>query len=276
MRIRLLATILFSVTIATRAEAQFNVANPAPAENFHVELGLMFWQPTPGIEIQTGGLAAAGIPAVDFVKEFGLADEYFMEFRSVLKAGRKHKFRISHVTFDYLETAPVTRNINFGGVTFPVTIPVTADLNWDLWRFGYEYDFVAGDRGLFGFITELKQNHLTADLSAAGLSLSEGADVTAPIINLGVIVRVYPHRVFSITAEYTGFKVFGFVKTLTDRISEDLDVKVNDFDIYGTVNFGGHVGAQLGYRSLTSDYSIDDDEGDLKMKGMYFGGLVRF
>ena len=59
MRIRLLATILFSVTLATRAEAQFNVPNPAPAENYHVELGLMFWEPTPGIEIQTGGLAAA-------------------------------------------------------------------------------------------------------------------------------------------------------------------------------------------------------------------------
>jgi len=42
------------------------------------------------------------------------------------------------------------------------------------------------------------------------------------------------------------------------------------------VNFGGHVGAQLGYRSLTSDYSVDEDEGDLKMKGLYFGGLVRF
>jgi hypothetical protein len=275
MRIRLLATILFSVTLATRAEAQFNVPDPAPAENFHVELGLMFWQPTPGIEIQTGGLVAAGIPAVDFVREFGLADEYFMEFRSVVKAGRKHKFRVSHVTFEYSETAPITRDINFGGITFPVTVPVHADLKWDLWRFGYEYDFAAGDRGLFGFITELKQNHLTADLSSVGFQ-SQGTDVTAPIINIGVIARVYPHKIFSITGEYTGFKVFGIVKTLTDRIAEDLDVKVHDFDIYGTVNFGSHVGAQAGYRSLTSDYSFDEDEGDLKMKGFYFGGLVRF
>lgn len=275
MRIRLLALLLFSVTLATRAEAQFNVPNPAPAENFHVEVGLMFWQPTPGIEIQTGGLAAAGFPAVDFVREFGLADERFLEFRSVFKTGRKHKFRVSHITFEYNETAPITRDISFGGITFPVTIPVTADLKWDLWRFGYEYDFVAGDRGLLGFITELKQNHLTADLSALGFA-TQGTDVTAPIINLGVIARVYPHRVFSITAEYTGFKIFGWIRTLTDRISEDLEAKVNDFDIYGTVNFGRHVGAQVGYRSLTSDYSIDEDEGDLKMKGLYFGGLVRF
>lgn len=276
MRIRLLATLLFTATIAARAEAQFRVPDPAPAENFHVELGLMFWQPTPGIEIQTGGLASTGIPSVDFVREFELADERFLEFRSVIKTGRKHKFRISHVAFEYNETAAVTRDVTFGQVTFPVTLPVTADLKWDLWRFGYEYDFVAGDRGLLGFITELKQNHVTADLSTVGFNVSEGADVTAPIINIGVIARVYPHRVFSITAEYTGFKIFGFVRTLTDRISEDLEANVNDFDVYGTVNFGGHVGAQFGYRSLTSDYSIDEDEGDLKMKGFYFGGLVRF
>ena len=71
MRIRLLATLLFTVMIAARAEAQFNVPDPAPGENFHVELGLMFWTPTPGIEIQTGGLASAGIPGVDFVRERG-------------------------------------------------------------------------------------------------------------------------------------------------------------------------------------------------------------
>ena len=101
MRIRLLATILFSVTIAARAEAQFNVPDPAPAENFHVELGLMFWKPTPGIEIQTGGSQQRVSHAVDFVREFELLDERFLEFRSVIKTGRKHKFRISHVTFDY-------------------------------------------------------------------------------------------------------------------------------------------------------------------------------
>ena len=272
MRIRLLATILFSVTIAARAEAQFRPADPAPAENFHVELGLMFWQPTPGIEIQTG---ETDFPVVDFVREFELADERFLEFRSVFKTGRKHKFRVSHVTFDYSEQALLERTISFGGVTFPITIPVQADLKWDLWRFGYEWDFVANDRGLLGLITELKQNHVTADLSAIGVP-SQSTDVTAPIINLGVILRVYPHRTFSVTAEYTGFKVFGIVRTLTDRISEDLEARMSDFDIYGTLNFGRHVGAQVGYRSLTSDYSVDEDEGDLKMKGLYFGGLVRF
>ena len=117
MRI-LLAAIVLSGTIASQAEAQFNVPDPAPAESFHVELGLMFWQPTPGIEIQTGGLAAAGIPGVDFVREFGLLDDRFAEFRSVFKTGRKHKFRVSHVNFDYFQQATAQRTISFGGATF--------------------------------------------------------------------------------------------------------------------------------------------------------------
>jgi hypothetical protein len=275
MRIRLLATILFTVTIAARAEAQFNVPDPATAENFHVELGLMFWPPDPGIEIQTGGLAALGVARVDFVREFQLLDDRFSEFRAVIKAGRKHKIRIAHVAFNYNQQTTLQRTILFGGATFPVTVPVTADLNWDLWRFGYEWDFVAADRGLVGFITELKQNHLTADLSATGFG-TEASDVTAPIITLGGIVRVYPHRTFSLTAEYTGFKVFGWVRTLTDRIAEDLEASMHDFDLYGTVNFGSHVGAQIGYRRVTADYAVDDDEGDLKMTGPYFGGVVRF
>jgi hypothetical protein len=41
-------------------------------------------------------------------------------------------------------------------------------------------------------------------------------------------------------------------------------------------DFGRYIGAQLGYRSVTVDYVVDDDTGNLKMKGLYFGGLIRF
>jgi hypothetical protein len=80
-----------------------------------------------------------------------------------------------------------------------------------------------------------------------------------------------------LTAEFTGFKVPGFLaKKITDAVDNDADAKVFDLDLYGTVNFGSHVGAQLGYRSLTADYLLDEDAGDLELKGWYFGGLVRF
>ena len=91
MQIRLLASALLSLLLSARAEAQFRAPDPAPGENFHVELGLMFWEPTPGLLIQTGGLAALGQGQVDFVQEFAIENDRFREFRSVIKTGRKHE-----------------------------------------------------------------------------------------------------------------------------------------------------------------------------------------
>jgi hypothetical protein len=42
------------------------------------------------------------------------------------------------------------------------------------------------------------------------------------------------------------------------------------------VNFSEHFGAQIGYRTLDANYQIELDTGDLKLKGPYFAGIVRF
>jgi hypothetical protein len=277
MHNRVLAALCLSLVVSARAEAQFRVPDPAPAENFHVELGLMFWSPTPEILIQTGSLAALGQPAVDFVQEFGIEKTRFTEFRGVIRAGKKHKIRVSNVLMEYHESATLQRTIVFGGQTFPTSVPATADLSWRLWRFGYEWDFVAKDRGLVGLITELKYNEVSALLAATGFG-SELTEVTAPIPTVGVILRAYPHKTTSITMEFTGFKMPGFIGSrISDSLSgDDFDAKMYDLDIYGTVNFSKYVGVQAGYRSVTADYLVEDDSGDLKMKGLYFGGLVRF
>ena len=49
-----------------------------------------------------------------------------------------------------------------------------------------------------------------------------------------------------------------------------------DFDLYGTVNFNDYVGVQGGYRSLDVVYKVENDDGDLQLKGLYLGGVVRF
>jgi len=273
MRNRLVATFLFSVLVATRAEAQFNVPAPAPGENFHVEVGLMFWAPTPELKLQTGALS--GLGQVDLVQEFGFENTRFMEFRAVIKPGRKHKIRIAHVPFEYGRQVPLQRPIVFGGLTLPAGVPVASNVKWDLWRFGWEWDFVAADRGLFGLITEIKRNQVTADIGTPLLG-TEAIDVTAPILALGAIARIYPHRNFSVTVEFTGFKVFGFIRTVSEAFVDDLEAKTYDVDLYGTYNFGSHVGIQGGYRSVTAEYLIEDNSGDMKMKGWYFGGLARF
>ncbi len=279
MRIQpFLPLLLLALLTASRAEAQFNVPDPAPAENFALEVGAMFWSPAPDVLVQTGALAQIGDAEVDLVQEFGIEKKRFTEFRVVLKGGRKHKLRFSYVPIEYDEEAVLERTISFGGQTFPVNVPATAHLKWELWRFGYEWDFVAADRGLLGFILDLKYNRISAELAAEGFG-AELTEAQVPVPTIGLIARVYPHRAFSITTEFTGFKMPGFVgRRISGALGDDDDfeAKLFDLDVYGTLNFGRHVGVQGGYRSLSADYLIDEDAGDLKMRGMYFGGLLRF
>ena len=49
-----------------------------------------------------------------------------------------------------------------------------------------------------------------------------------------------------------------------------------DYDFYGTVNFTNNVGALVGYRSIDVNYFQTFDQGTLRFKGFYFGGVVRY
>ena len=103
-------------------------------------------------------------------------------------------------------------------------------------------------------------------LSIPVLRSTASTDVTAPIPTIGVVGRGYIVPIVSIGGEFSGLKL---------GPGED-EIKFFDFDINGIVSIGRHVGAQVGYRSVIADYLVDEDSGELKMKGLYFGGVVRF
>ena len=239
------------------------------AEDFHIELGLRFWQPTPELTLTTGDMR---VGTVDFVQEFGLGEERFRELRAVLRAGRKHKLRFAYVPIKYDQDAVLQREITFQNLTFPVRADANADINWDLYRFGYEWDFVARSRGFVGLVTELKYNKVQAAVTAAGSMLgqtqtfSASVDRTAPVPTIGGIARGYVGEYVSFTGEFTALKF--------DR--DEFRGKFYDFDVQGAAHLGKHLGVQVGYRSVDVDYRVDGDEGTMKMKGPYFGGFLRF
>jgi hypothetical protein len=246
-------------TLSASAHAQV-----LPAEDHVVELGVMLWKPSPELTLSADALTGAGISEVDFVQEFGIEDKMFPEFRAVV--GRTHKFRVSYVKFNYLEDATIQRTFVFRGRTFTVGAPATADIKWDLWKFGYEWDFVSRERGFFGVVADLKYNKIDASVDSPVLRSIAETEVTAPVPTIGVIGRGYILPMVAITGEFSGISI----------TRDDFEAKFFDFDIYGTVSFGRNIGAQAGYRSVDVHYLSDEDTGDLKMKGPYFGGVVRF
>ena len=254
--------------LAVPASAQYqSLSEPATGETYRVEIAGALFFPTPTLLISSEGL---GIPGdqIDFVREFQLEDKTFKQLRIVLRPGKKHKFRYEFVPIRYEKEATITRSFVFNGQRYNVSLPVEAELKWNAMRFSYEWDFVYTDMGYVGLVLDLKYTDVEAALTNSLIG-REFARAQAPIPAIGGTGRVYVVPNVSITGEFTMFK-------LPEGIDEDYRARYYDFDLYGTVNFTDHFGVQVGYRSMSVFYEIDRDSGDMKMKGLYFGGAVRF
>ena len=124
----------------------------------------------------------------------------------VLKAARKHKFRMQYIPIKYEQSAILNRTIDFNGQRYTVGLPVNSSLDWKALRLGYEYDFIIKSRGFGGFIIEDKQTDVRVDI-ATPLITPQFARARAPIPALGGIARVWVVPRANITAEVTGFTI---------------------------------------------------------------------
>jgi hypothetical protein len=267
MRTRVAAFVVccLAVLTASTASAQFSGTDRATGENYHVEVGGYFWNPTPDIFLTIEGL---GIPGsrIDFVDDLGIEKKKMTQLKVVLRPGTKHKFRFEYTPIKYDAIGRIRQTVVFAGIEFPLDLEVATDLTWRAYRFGYEWDFLYMDRGFVGLLLDVKYTDVEARLS--NVIASEFARAQAPIPAIGVIGRGYILPNVSITGEFSAFKL--------PDIDEEYGGKYFDFDLYGTVNFTNNFGAQVGYRSFDVFFKIENDQGDLNLRGFYFGGVARF
>lgn len=254
---------------AAPVHAQFQTPAPssrAIGENYHVEISGSLWDPTPQILINSESIE--GIPGsdIDFIDDLGVEKKWFRQLKVVLRPATKHKFRFEYTPIRYEAEAVIRRDIVFNGILYPVNIEVQSELTWRAFRFAYEYDFFYRDRGFIGVVLEAKYTDVEASLTSA-LDF-EFVRARAPIPAVGLIGRGYVLPNLSITGEFTFFKL--------PEIDESYSGRYFDLDIYGTYNFIENVGVQGGWRSFDVLYKVDNDNGDLQLRGMYLGGVVRF
>lgn len=237
----------------------------ATGENYNIEFGFYFWSPTPEMVVSSEALGIMGT-AIDLVGDLGVEPKRLREFRLILRPGTKHKLRFHYLPVEYLASTTLQRDLVFNGIRYDAGQNVDTRLKWTQWRLGYEYDLVYRDLGYFGIIVEAKYTDVDTQLASA--TDTEFTRARAPVPTVGAIGRVYLMPNIAVTGEFTGFSL--------PKLQEDYEGHFYDFDIYGTVNFTNEVGVQVGYRSMDMDYRIKSDSGTFKLKGLYFGGVVRF
>ena len=261
-----LTSVLLAVPAFAQRGFQGVFSDPATGESYRVEVGGYLWSTSPAIAITSESLGIIG-STIDFVEDFGIEDKTFRQLKITVRPGRKHKLRYEYIPISWTQEARLNRTIIFNGQRFDVSLPVLADLKWKAMRFAYEWDFVYRDRGFVGVVLEAKYTDVEASLENVLIG-REFVSARAPIPAIGIIGRGYVAANVSITGEFTGFKL--------PDVDEDYKGTYYDFDLYGTVNFNDNFGAQLGYRRMSVFYRVDFDEGDFKLKGLYFGGVARF
>ena len=265
----LAAILLVAASTASAQYKQYPVSEPATGEKYVVEGAFGFWNPDPNLVISSESLGIIGSD-IDAIADLGMKQERFREFRVVLRPAKKHKFRFDYVPILYEAEVNLARTIVFNGIRYEVGLPVNSRLEWKTMRLGYEYDFLYRDRWFVGFQVEAKYTDVRVDL-ATPLRDAEFAEARAPIPAVGGVVRFYPVSNISITADVSGFKL----PVDVDKENR-YDGNILDWDIYGTFNFTNNIGAQVGYRSMNVSYRIENDTGDMKLKGLYFMGVARF
>jgi len=258
---------------AAPALAQFKprVVDTSVGEQFHIEGSAAWWFPSADLVVSSGGSGAlTGLAGtdIDAKNDLGLADKRVPQLSLVLRAARKHKFRLQYIPIEFEQTATLSRDVNFNGQRYRVGFPVNSSLKWQALRLSYEYDFVPRSRGFVGFIIEDKQTDVQVDLVTPFIP-PQFAHAQAPIPSLGGIGRVYATPHVSITGEATFFK-------LPAGITERYEAHYVDIDIYGTFNATNNFGVQGGFRSMDLAYLFKADRGAFTMRGIYLGVVARY
>lgn len=241
-------------------------SDPAPGERYHFEVAGELWNPPPVLTVASESLGLAGTQ-IDAATDLGLTRHWLFEFRGVLRPAKKHKFKISHLPMNYTAQSTVRREFIFNGQRFGLNLPVTTDFEWTTWLVAYEYDFLYKDSWFVGFTLNSKFTKTQVNLKSP--LANEFALAQAPIPTIGGVARVYVVPSVSITADINGIKI-------PNSVNPDYNAHYFDFDLYGTVNFNRYAGAQVGFRNIDVGYRFKKDEGTFKMKGLYFGGVVRY
>lgn len=252
------------------AAAQYNappLSSLAIGERYHVEVSGTLWNPDVVGVVSSNEFGLVG-STLDLVNDLAFKQTRFTDVRLVLRPARKHKLRFQYTPISYEADTVLSREIIFRGQKIKPSIPITSTFDWKVMRFGYEYDFVYRNRGFVGLLIEGRYTQFGASIAAPLAGTAEFTSAKAPLPALGLVGRAYILPNVALNFEVSGMKL------------PDIDPKYQanyyDWDINGVANLTNNFGVQVGWRRMTTFLKIDDDSGDFKFQGIYFGASLRY
>jgi len=236
-----------------------------PVSSLAFEIGARgyYWFPTLDGTVKVDEASIIGT-TIDFDKDLGIEDENYPSVEVFVGGGNHHLYFI-HTEIDYSGRNMLTREIKFGGKTYPVSALVTSSIQYKMMDLLYQYDFLNLENVLGGFslggVFQVKYLDGKVGLKTTGIDEEEDFTIPIPMIGLnlhmGILAQILQVRLRGTAVSYSESTIYELMG----------DISWTPFplvDIHG------------GYRTFVIDIDEDDLTFDYDMSGPYVALTLSF
>jgi len=236
-----------------------------PVSSFPFEIGARghYWFPSLDGTVKVDEATIVGT-TVDFDEDLGIEDEDYPSVE-VFVGGGNHHLSFMYTDIDYSGKKTLTRQVIFGGKTYPVSALVTSTIQYEMMDVLYQYDFLNLEDVLGGFSLGgvLQVKYLDGSVSLKTTGIDEKEDFTIPIpmvglnLQMGILAQILQARLRGTAISYSESAIY--------EVMGDISYTPFPFvDIHG------------GYRSFIIDIDEDDLTFDYNMSGPYVALTLSF
>lgn len=202
---------------------------------------------------------------IDLKSDLDIGDKNFFSGRFNFFISPTHRLTLNYTPISYNTDSNLKRTVDFGGDTYTVNTRVIGNLDLQYLRFGWAYQFVNLEGGMFKFGTLLEVNGVWGDVSLAApnLGIDNKWNFTAWLPTLGVALDINPTPFLNFFAEVSGLPA-GQYGTIWEVDAGVKFIPFKNFSISG------------GYRLLDIEARNDPDYAKVKLGGPYIGLSLRF
>lgn len=231
-------------------------------EKYTLEFEGRYWNPKldATLKVVSNGIGTE----VKGVEDLGLQERRdAFEPHLQIKFLRKHKFNLSYLPLKWDADKFISRAIEFNGQIYSAGTQVKSRLDLKLFKVGYEYDFLAAERGFLGGTFDVMVVDFDAELKAPAMSVDQRESKTIPIPLIGLVGRIYPIKWVNLNAKISGLPLGGYGY-------------IFDAEAGVTINPVKYVGIFAGYRYFDTKAKYTDNLLNIKLDGPFVALQVRF
>jgi hypothetical protein len=250
------------VAVFTFMALAFSGMHPAVAaddrnwDRFSVQFSM--FRPDINTEVRLDPVAGPFGTALDMESDLGLEDsDDLWQLDARLRFSKRFAMEASYFEIGRSGQSTLSTTVNFGDTNFPVNADAETEFDTDILAASLRFSFIHNDTMELAGSLGAYWMTVDAGITVPALSLSESADVGAPLPLLGMDFRFnfLPKLALNVRGRYFGVDI------------EDIDGSLTNFNIGLQYDVFDFFGIGLGYESFDFDVTSNNED---------FPGFLRF